>query len=732
MAEYRTHTALAGPRCWRIWFLALPVWTAVVLAQAPPAKVPTKEDEDLKALLPRLKPLEPAEALRSFRIEKGFRIELAAAEPGVTDPIAAAFDENGRLYVAEMGDYPNAPKEGERPFGRVRLLEDTNGDGRFDKSTVFAEGLPAPSGIACWQGGVFVAAAPDIWYFKDTDGDGKADIAQKVYTGFGTGKHTYPVLNNLHWGLDNKIYGVSSYAGGTISRVEKPGPTVSVRRQGFRFNPVSGAFEAVPGNAEFGNTFDDWGNRFVCHATVMVFHCLLPGPYWEHNPHVPAMTATQPLTANFAPVFPISKPEPWKVARERFWKRWVNTTPDMRAGRFPPSELAPSGFTTASSGVTIYRGAAFPPAYRGNAFTGEPANNLVCRHILEPAGVGFRARRAGDKQEFLASSDNWFRPVNFLNGPDGCLYVLDMYREVIEDDSAIPDDILRHLDLTSGRDRGRIYRIVPEGFQRPPQPRLGREDTRALVALLDRPDAWWRETAQRLLVERRDPAVVEPLRALARTAARSEARLHALWTLEGLGALDEETLLGALEASEARLREHGLRLAESRLNDAQRLRDQVLARATDAAPRVRFQTALTLAGAKDPRAAEALATIARRDADEPASRLAVLIGSSNHAGALFAALASDEPFLRRSAGLELLKQLAQGPTYDCPGPQPGGRPAPGQEPAARRAGQTDRDPALCRRRTSSAPPARGGDCRRGPAVRRAPCGSHWSTCSWDL
>src|SRR5207248_1475711 len=162
----------------------------------------------LKALLPRLKPLEPDEALRSFRTDQGFHIELAAAEPAVTDPIAGAFDENGRLYVAEMGDYPSPPKEGERPFGRVRLLE-------------------------------------------DTDGDGKADVKKKVYTGFVTNQHTYAVLNNLHWGLDNKIYGVSSYRGGSVRRVEKPGAPVSVRQQGFRFDPVSGAFEAVPGNAEF-------------------------------------------------------------------------------------------------------------------------------------------------------------------------------------------------------------------------------------------------------------------------------------------------------------------------------------------------------------------------------------------------------------------------------------------------------------------------------------------------
>ncbi len=631
---------------------------AVGTAQ-PPAKRPGR-DEPLEALLPRLKPLEPAEALKAFRIEEGFRVELVAAEPDVTDPIAAAFDEDGRLYVADMGDYPDAPKEGGRPHGRVRLLEDRDGDGRYETSHAFAGPLPAPSGIACWKGGIFVTAAPDIWYLKDTDGDHKADVRTKVYTGFGTGKHTYPVVNNLQWGPDNQIYGVSSYGGGNVRRPDgPPGPGVSVGGQGFRFNPTTKTFEAVPGNAEFGNTFDDWGNRFVAHATVMVFHCLLPGPYPERNPHLPAADTTLKLTRDFARVYPVSKPEPWKAARERLWARWVDTTPDMRASRFPPTELAPQGYTTSSSGVTVYRGSAFPTEYRGSAFTGEPANNLVTRHVLRPSGASFSARRVPEQREFLASTDNWFRPVNFVNGPDGCLFVLDMYREVIEDDSAIPDDILKHLDLTSGRDRGRVYRIVPEGFRRPPRPRLSRAAPRQLVGALARPDGWWRETAQRLLVERRDEESVGPLRELARTGDSPEARRHALWTLEGLNALDEETLTRALGAEDARLREHGVRLAERRLNESRALRDRVFALARDPEVRVRFQTALSLSAVEDRGAVAALKEVATRDADDSWSRLALLIGASRHPAALFAELAGDDSSVKRAGVAALLRPLAE-------------------------------------------------------------------------
>src|SRR5581483_10528137 len=215
-------------------------------------------------------------------------------------------------------------------------------------------------------------------------------------------------------------------------------------------------------------------------------------------------------------------------------------------------------------GVTVYRGAAYPPQYYGNVFLAEVAGNLIHREVLTRKRVTFTAKRAEEGVEFVTSTDNWFRPVNFVNAPDGTLHVIDMYREVVEHPWSLPDDIKAHLDLSSGRDRGRIYRLAPLNFQRPIRPQLGRASTQQLVASLENPNAWWRETAQRLLIQKRDPAAVPPLRRLVRSGSKPLAQLHALWTLHGLQALDDDDVLAALRSPTAGLREHGLQLAESR------------------------------------------------------------------------------------------------------------------------------------------------------------------------
>ena len=203
-------------------------------------------------------------------------MELVAAEPLVQSPVAAAFDADGNLYVAEMRDYPYKPRPGKTPLGTVRLLRDTDGDGRFDQSHVFAEGLLWAAGIAPWKGGVFVTAPPDVWYLKDTDGDFRADVRKKVYTGFGT-QNQQAMVNNLAWGLDHWIYGAAAGNGGTIRPADDPGaPGVSVEHSDFRFDPESGAFELVSGNDQFGNTFDDWGNRFTCDESHPISQPVLP------------------------------------------------------------------------------------------------------------------------------------------------------------------------------------------------------------------------------------------------------------------------------------------------------------------------------------------------------------------------------------------------------------------------------------------------------------------------
>jgi len=602
--------------------------------------------DDVAKLDLRVRPLEPAEALRAFRVEPGFRIELAAAEPQVADPVAAAWDEDGRLYVCQIGDYPYGVKPGARPTGKVVRLEDRDDDGRYETSVDFVDPLPWPSGVACWEGGVFVVSSPDVWYFKDEDGDGRAEVRRRVLTGFRVGA-AEEVPNSLVWGIDNRIYGSASDSGGLLRTVDPAPPSeVRLRRQDFRFDPRTMKVEAVSGNCRFGGTFDDWGNRFIGDAGSLLRHPVLAEEDVARNPHL-AVAAVTDNVSRVGRVHPLSGPEPWKVARERYWKRWVNTTGDMNAGRFPPQELAPQGFVTGAAGQCVYRGSAFPEAYRGNAFSGEPPNNVLVRLALRPAGASFTADREGAR-EFLASTDNWFRPVAALNGPDGSLVVLDMYREIIEYYNAIPEELLRKTDVTSGRDRGRIWRVVPEGFVRPEAPRLGKAGAEDLVALLGHADAWRRETAQRLLYERRDPRAVGPLRALVRDGKIPQARIHALRALEGMGALEEADLEPARRDPDARVREHAARLSEGRF---------ALPLAGDADPRVRFQAALALGRWDGEEALGGLAAIARKDAGDRWTRTAVALASGGRAAALFHGLASDAGFAARPEGAALLGDL---------------------------------------------------------------------------
>ncbi len=505
----------------------------------------------------------PEEALESFHLPENLDIELVAHEPNVFDPVAMTFDERGRIYVCEMRGYPAyAPlPEGQ---GTVRLLEDLDGDGFYETSYPFAEGMNSPSGVAPWKGGVFITATPDIWYLKDTDGDGIADLREKVFTGFDTDT-LERVSNNLAWGLDQKIYGVTCSSGGEIQNLRDPGSEpVMLRSVDFRFDPSNLKLEPISGTAIFGNSFDQWGNRFIC-STGDVFHQVLSFGYLKRDPHLTLSDTLERISTDGPRVYRSSPPEPWRVVRKKHWEGWVDTSHALRAERFSEMELTPTGFFTSGTGVTVYRGSALPVEYHENLLQGEVAGNLVHRRVLKDDGATFTAHRVEEESEFLTSEDNWFRPTNFSNGPDGCLYVLDMYRETIEDPSAIPPDILKHLDSYSGMDRGRIYRIIPKGFSRPSHPELNGVDTQELVELLEHPESWWRETAHRLLFERQDPSAVEPLRKRVRNAELPQSRLLALYSLSGQGELKVHEVFTALKDPDPRVRVHALRLAETLL-----------------------------------------------------------------------------------------------------------------------------------------------------------------------
>src|SRR4051794_11112912 len=295
------------------------------------------------------------------------------------DPVAAVYDEDGRLYVVEMSDYPHVESDNDKPFrenlgdppiGRVKLLIDRDGDGRFDESHVFADRLSWPTGVAVWKGGVFVAATPDIWYLKDTDGDHEADVRARIFTGFRK-FNVQAVMNNLQWGLDHAIYGAASGNGGQVRPADKAdAKPVPVLRHDFRFLPTTGAFEVISGGARFGNTFDDWGNRFLCDIRNPAQHVVLPARYLARNPRLAAPKALHDaaLAGDAIPMFRISPPEPWREFRA---KRWT-----ANGKVLPRSELVGAGYLTSSSGVTVYRGDAYPPTFRGQLFLGEVANNL--------------------------------------------------------------------------------------------------------------------------------------------------------------------------------------------------------------------------------------------------------------------------------------------------------------------------------------------------------------------
>jgi putative membrane-bound dehydrogenase-like protein len=589
-------------------------------------------------------PLSPREELATFAVPKGFRVELVACEPDVIDPVAMAFDEDGRLFVAEMRGYPNeGVGTGKITSGRIKVLEDRGGDGHYKTSRVYADKLRFPTGVMPWRGGLLVANAPDLLYLQDTRGAGKADRRRTLYTGFDLA-NIQQLLNSLQWGLDNWVHACAGGQGGTIRSAEKrAAPAVTLHGRGIRFHPERPAsLEPTSGGGQYGLTADDWGRWFTATNSQHLRHIILPDHYLRRNPAlaVGAVTLDIPEHGAACKVFRRSPFEAWRVERTSRRKKG----PDAR--RFPSTELVPGGFITSACSPLVYTAKLFPTAYRGNVFVCDPANNLIHRDVLTPSGATFIARRGHADCEFLASTDTWFRPVHLTLGPDGAIYVLDFYREVIETPLSLPDDIKKKLNLQS-RGRGRIWRITvdrPRGKWR--KPSLRKAPIKDLVNHLADDNAWWRLTAQRLLVERRDRSAVGPLEKLARTCAGKPARAHALWALHGLGALKDGLIELALKDPEPGVREQALRLADDRLPRSRPLRSAVVALARDPSPRVRFQAAFTLGGLNAAESAAALAHIARRTDTDRWTQTAILSSAGHCTPLLLAALVKDAEFTR--------------------------------------------------------------------------------------
>jgi len=565
--------------------------------------------------------LTPEQALEAFEIEPGFKIELLAAEPLVASPVDMEIDEYGRMYVVEMPGYP-LDKSG---TGRIRLLSDEDGDGVMDKSVVFADKLVLPNGIMRWKNGVIVTDAPDVLYLEDTDGDGKADVRKVLLTGFSL-SNPHVNVNNPIYGVDNWIYlshlghiGTRKYGkefGDTGSDVHfsepNNGPQLPKNAGGYnvRFRPESYELEMASSRSQFGHTFDQWGNHLLTHNQNHIYHEVVAARYLARNPALVVSNATESISdhGNAAEVFQIT------------------TNPDRQL-------FTPVGVTTSSSGLTAYLGGLFPAPYDQNAvFGAESVSNLVHVDFLTPRGATFTAGRHHKDKEFLASRDSWCRPVNLYVGPDGALYVMDYYRRIIEHPEWMSDEAVAAGGLYDGYDMGRIWRITPADTGKPDWTKglqLGDARAAELVKHLDSPNIWWRQHAQRLLVDRKDFSVIPALEELVRAATQPTGKIHALWTLQGLGKLTAPIIGSALKDPVAGVRENAIRLAELHLNQAPELIDQLLRLESDSDSKVRFQLLCTLGFVSSPEAAAVRQRLLFRDIDDEWVQIAALSADSS-------------------------------------------------------------------------------------------------------
>jgi putative membrane-bound dehydrogenase-like protein len=532
-------------------------------------------------------PLTPEKALESFELRDGFKIELFGSEPYIRDPVCMEFDEQGNVYVVEMPDYPYRPEDG-KGQGRIIQIKDTDGDGRVDESVVFADSLMEATSILPWKGGLIVTTAPYILYLKDTNGDGKADTREELFSGF-FAQNSEAQITSLSFGVDNWIYAANNGQAGEVTSSKDPNATpLSMSGADFRFRMDRKQFERTTGSGQFGQTLDDYGNRFITQNTLHIQNTVIPWKYWHRHPYLPSFKASANISDHELEMFQKTPPPYWRAERTN------RRNKDFQERKLDRVEYAEDHFTGASGG-TIYAGDAFPEEYYGNYFIGDVAGNLVHRDVISPLenSPTFVAKRDdGEKdREFLNSTDAWFRPVNFSQGPDGNLYLIDFYRQHIETPVSIPDDLKADMDFINGTRLGRIYRILPANASATVNnnPDLNKKSTIELVKLLSHPNRWWRLQAQRLILERQDISVVPALNTLYDETEDPKVRLHALYALDGLNSLTDELVKKALNDTSPGIREHGIILSE-RFPDCL---EQALSKIDDPSIRVAFQATLT-------------------------------------------------------------------------------------------------------------------------------------------
>ncbi len=585
---------------------------------AQPTALPRPRSVERIAAVSR--PLTPQEALTTFALPPGFRLELVASEPLVQDPIMMDWDPAGRLWVIELPGYMrDLTGKGELdPVGRIVVLEDADNDGAMDRRTVFADNLVQPRAIEVLEGGVLVGEPPDVWRLRDTDGDLRADVKNRVTTGYGRREANVEInANSFYWAIDNRLYSSGLSADMFL-----------------RLNDGRVDVHESLSRGQWGLTQDDAGRIYRNHNESPLHVDLVPTPYYARNPHLMRTRGShEPLRGPDGSVTAVW-PAHETPGTNRAYQHGI-----LRENR----TLARY---TAACAPTVFRGDRLPDDVRGNVFVAEPAANLVSRFVVSDDGTTLRASKPYDRAEFLTSTDERFRPVHLSDAPDGTLYIADMYRGVIQHGAYVTeylrDQILsRRLERPTGY--GRIYRVVHERTPRS----IERMESPAAPALVDRlshPSGWWRQTAQRLLVERRDRSVVPALVSLAANAPDWRTRLHALWTLDGLDAIEPGAALRALEDGSRDVRVAAIRIAERWIGEE--AGDHIIAaflkRADDSDWAVRQQFAASLGALPGTARDQAAATLLQHHGSDGVVTDATLSGLAGHEAAVLERLLAVE------------------------------------------------------------------------------------------
>lgn len=570
-------------------------------------------------------PTAPDQSVARLHVKNGYVAELMASEPLAQDPVAMAWGPDGKLWVVEMIDYPLGKNGNMEPSGRVVYLESSKGDGHYDKATVFAENLPFPNGILPWRKGVIVTAAPDVLYLEDTTGSGKADKREVLFTGFTAGNPQLRV-NTPTFGLDNWVYLANGLTSRGMARSMKTGAEVNTSGHDIRIRPDEGLIEDETGISEYGRREDDWGNWLGSDNSHPVRHFVIPERYAKRNASVqlPRGYDEAGLPPN-GKVYPVSK----------------------GTKRYGYAFFEQSGHFTSACSITPYRddllfGDDLVQSGIDHVFICEPAHNLIQHLVLKPSGTTFVAERAEDESfnEFLASEDDWCRPVFLANGPDGALWMVDMYRFFIDHPDFLPPDGRQDMGpyYRLGDGMGRIYRIYPKGKTPRTMPRLDKLNTAELVAALESPSGWQRDTVRMMLDWRNDPAAAEPLEKLAKGSTNALTRMAAICALDSIGKLSPELVEHAMRDPSPPVRRQALRLAEMRAKQSPQLIEAAAKLADDPSAIVRQQLAFTLGEWDSPVAGKALAEIAVNAGDDVYLTAAVMSSAQFHYRAIADAL----------------------------------------------------------------------------------------------